>query len=177
MAIDLETILANHKVALEDALQYGVKGMKWGVRRRSAKEEKDRAKQFKPVSPGSGPARPGGYQMKPVGGFKMKPVGKSEDKRRHDENRAKGPDALSDRDLKGVNERITMESRFRQLNPGRFERGHNATKAALAVAGTGVAIYNLYNSPAGKALMNLGARKAASKGLPISEADKLGIFL
>lgn len=75
--------------------------------------------------------------------------------------RASGVKALSNADLKSLNERMQLESTHRNLSgqqPTKFEKGHGHVKKILSTAKTLSDIYNTANSPAGKAL-----KKAVTK--------------
>jgi hypothetical protein len=69
---------------------------------------------------------------------------------------------LSNQELKAINERLNLEQNFHRLNPTTVQRGHSAVKGVLGVAGTGVAVYTMAQSPAGKAAIAAG-RKALGK--------------
>jgi hypothetical protein len=69
---------------------------------------------------------------------------------------------LSNQELKAINERLNLEQNFHRLNPTTVQRGHNAVKGVLAIAGTGAAVYSMAQSPAGKAAITAG-RKALGK--------------
>jgi hypothetical protein len=71
---------------------------------------------------------------------------------------------LSNKQLKKVNERINLESSYSRLNPTKIKKGQMVAKGVLAGATTAASVYTLFNSPAGKALMNAG-RKTAYKQL------------
>jgi hypothetical protein len=117
---------------------HGIKGMKWGVRKTSSSE---------------------GGELKPsadhetVTGYKERAS-------------AGGVKNLSNKELQELVNRMNLEQQHRNLQaqqPSKFEKGHQHIKKVLAVAKTGQDVYNLYNSPAGKAL-----RKA------VSDASKKG---
>ena len=103
----------------EDILSHhGVKGQKWGVRRKSKKTSSD----FKKTVP----------------------------------HRGKRPSELSNKQLKAVNERISLEQSYSRLNPKKTQRGKASAQNILATAGIAVAAYNTLNSPAAKALISRG---------------------
>lgn len=63
---------------------------------------------------------------------------------------------LSDDELRSRINRMQMERKYAQLNPGALERGKQRGKALMGAATAGVAIYNLVKSPAGKAAIDVG---------------------
>lgn len=79
-------------------------------------------------------------------------------------HRGKKVHSLSNKQLKAVNERINLEQNYSRMNPTTVKKGATAAKGVLALATTATTIYTMYNSPAGKALRNIG-KKAASKKL------------
>lgn len=109
---------------------YGVRGMKWGVRRKIG---------------------PNGRVQKG-----------SVDFRTTKELRKRPSHTLSNMQLKKVNERMQLEQKFSQMNPSKKEKGRMKVKAMIAAGGTAISVYNMVNSPAGKALMSAG--KKASTG-------------
>lgn len=65
-----------------------------------------------------------------------------------------GLKALSNNDLKQLNERMQLEQTYRNLNgqkPSKFDRGHQQIKKILAVGKTLNDINAIANSPVGKA--------------------------
>lgn len=70
--------------------------------------------------------------------------------------RKKGASGMSNSELKRVNERLNLERNFNKMNPTVFKTGKALTKGVLGLATAGVGVYNLYNSPAGKAAMTVG---------------------
>lgn len=110
---------------------HGVKGQKWGVIRNGG-------------SGGSGSA-------------KKKAVRKtSGDANAAKRLKQKHLSELSNKQLKTLTERQGLEQRYKQLNPTAVSQGQKEAKAILAAAGTGIAVYNMYNSPAGKAAIGVG---------------------
>lgn len=75
--------------------------------------------------------------------------------------RGKTATSLTNKQLKEANERISLEQQFKRLNPGKMESGRSKANEILATVGVGVAVYNLANSPAGKAAIAAG-KKALS---------------
>lgn len=119
----------------EDAVKmvlshHGVKGMKWGSRKGSS-------------SSSSTSSKPG-------------PSTDHETAEAHRATiKAGGVKALSNADLKQLNERMQLEQTNRDLNgrrPSTFAKGHGHVKKVLATGKTLADVYNTVNSPAGKAL-------------------------
>lgn len=73
-------------------------------------------------------------------------------------HRGKRPSELTNKQLKLVNERMNLETKYSQLNPSTVKKGQTVAKAAMGTLVTGVTLYNLYHSPAGKAAIELGKR-------------------
>lgn len=123
----------NEQKSDEFLIHHGVKGMKWGVRRTQA--QLDRAANRRASrSP-------------------------SDDSRRASTLRKKPMRALSNKELKDVNERLNLEQNYSRLNPSSITKGKNFAKATIATAGAAAGLYNLVKSPAGKAAIEVG-RKA-----------------
>lgn len=105
---------------------YGVKGMRWGVRRRA-----------------DGTVERTGKRMK------------SEDYTTSREIMKKRPYEMSNSELKKLNERLQLEQTYAQLsqknNVGKVRKGENYVKTATSLGKTASEVYNLVNSPAGKA--------------------------
>ncbi len=53
--------------------------------------------------------------------------------------------------MKKANERGNLVQNFDRLNQGKIERGNTKAKMILGTIGTATAVYNMVNSPAGKA--------------------------
>lgn len=112
------------KTEVEELLlaHYGVKGMKWGVRRQRNR------------------------------------VRVSSDYKRTAHLRGRKPSELTDRQLKAVTSRINLELNYSRLNPSKIKSGQKTAKALLAGVTTAVAVYNIVNSPAGKAAIETGKK-------------------
>lgn len=111
-------------------VHHGIKGMKWGMRKSESK--------------GSGEHAPSADHITAMG-FK---------------NRAKagGVKTLSNDELQKLVNRMNLEKQHRDLAgqaPTSFEKGHNHVKKVLKVGKTLQDIYNMANSPAGKAATKL----------------------
>ena len=117
------------KTIMEYLAHHGVKGQRWGVRRTKAALARAAKREGRPASPEHARA-----------------AALSKKKRSE----------LTNDELKFLNERKNLEQNFDRLNPSIVAKGHNRTKAVLAVAGTAVAISNLARSPAGQATIKAG---------------------
>jgi hypothetical protein len=131
----------SHSEYLEFLAHHGVLGMKWGHRKGSSSSD----------SKSSAPTHA------------------SNDHIQAESHKATlnkhGIKALSNHDLKQLNERMQLEQTYRNLNaqkPTKFETGHAQVKKILGVANTINSIHNTLNSPLGKAAK--GAVKTAVKG-------------
>lgn len=71
---------------------------------------------------------------------------------------------MSDEELRRVNKRAQLEQEYLRRNPNRKERGKAAAKALMGTAMTGITIYNMVKSPAGKAAIDIG-KKAVGTAL------------
>lgn len=104
---------------------YGVKGMRWGVRRNA-----------------DGSTSRTGKRMK------------SEDHKEAESLKKKRVSEMSNQELRKLNERMQLEQNYKQLMAKEgtsISKGQRYIKDALSVAKTGQEIYNMANSPAGKA--------------------------
>ena len=100
-----------------DYLQHhGIKGMKWGIRRTEA-------------------------QLARVRG-KAKKENWSEDARSVGEIRTKSEKQMSNAEIRKVNERMDLERRYSQLNPGVIKKGSMKVAAATGIMATALAFYN-----------------------------------
>jgi len=72
------------------------------------------------------------------------------------ELRKKNLKELSNQELRDLTQRQQLEQQYAKLNPSKVDRGRNAVKAGIAFGATGVAVYNMVNSPAGKAAIKAG---------------------
>jgi hypothetical protein len=123
------------KEAVESILEHhGVKGMHWGIRNPESRVRL--ARRNKPPA--------------------------SSDFRKTLPHRGKPVHTLTNKQLKAVNERINLEQNYRRMNPSTLKKGSMAVGAIVGVATTATTIYNMYNSPAGKALISAG-KKALKK--------------
>lgn len=83
---------------------------------------------------------------------------KSADRKEVDELLKRPRRSLSNTELKRVNERLNLEQNAARLNPTATQRGARRAKAIIGAIGVGVSMYNLVNSPAGKAAVTAGKK-------------------
>lgn len=135
----------SQNINIEEFLaHHGVLGMKWGVRRGSSKSSSGGSKSSAPTHASNDHIQAEAHKAT---------------LNKH------GLKALSNNDLRKLNERMQLEQTYRNLNnqkPTKFETGHNQVKKILGVAKTINDIHNTLNSPLGKAAK--GAVKTAVKG-------------
>lgn len=120
---------------------YGVKGMKWGVRKSEDSDDgSSSAKKEKP-GPSDDVVKVDGHQSVIKAG---------------------GTRALSNKELKEVVDRMNLEQQYSTLKTksgttvgGKIDKGHEFIKKGAGFGETGVKIYNMVNSPAGTALRKL----------------------
>lgn len=105
---------------------FGVKGMKWGIRRYQNRD---------------GTLTPEG----------RKRYGRSEDSEKVRELRKKPVSAMSNQELETVIRRMNLERQYRDLKSSEINSGKKKAKEVLDYANTASQFYNLYNSPMGKA--------------------------
>lgn len=117
------------KSIMEYLAHHGVKGQRWGVRRTKAALARAARREGRPLSPEAARA-------------------KQLSKKKRSE--------LTNDELRFLNERQNLEQNSRRLNPTVVEKGHNRTKAILAVAGTAAAAERFFNSPTGKLAREAG---------------------
>lgn len=72
--------------------------------------------------------------------------------------RKKSHSELTNKQLKTANERGNLEQNFHKLNPSRIKVGRKAVEELFATLGVGAVAYNLFKSPYGQAMMNLGKK-------------------
>lgn len=123
------SVSQNQSIKLADLAHHGIPGMKWGHRKGSSTSSKSSA--------------PSNVSTDHVRTEMHKGTVKSQ-----------GLKALSNDDLKQLNERMQLEQTYRNLNgqkPSKFDRGHQQIKKILAVGKTLNDINAIANSPVGKA--------------------------
>lgn len=111
---------------------YGIKGMKWGVRRYQNKD--------------------GSY----TAAGKRRRYNNSSDYEETRSLRKKNYRELSNEELKKLNKRMNLESEYQRLNPQGIFRGQKAAKTIIGLAGTVGGLYAISRSPwveAGKEIL------------------------
>lgn len=116
-----------------ELVHYGIKGMRWGVR------------------------RPEGSDGLVKGGSSKKRASVDDDDISEDSLRAKSLrsrslDSLSNKELRDLNDRLNLEQNYSRLTaqPSKLERGKKKVDTALGLVNTGRQVYNFVNSPTGK---------------------------
>ena len=137
---------------------YGVKGMKWGVRRNRGSSG----------SPSKGQANASDASSKP-----KKPIKRQENLSRYSDDKLaskisekKGLDALSDAELSKLTKRMQLEQSYRELSAKRPMEKSKAEKfltGAKILGQSANQLTEFINSPAGKKLGELAKKKAAKK--------------
>ena len=97
---------------------FGVKGMKWGVRRFQKK---------------NGSLTPAG---------KKRYDNWSDDAKEASRIKSKGVKSMSNAELKKLNERTRLEQEYSRLNPGKIKKAMTFVTATAATVGTVVTLYN-----------------------------------
>lgn len=143
-------------VAIKDLAHHGVLGMKWGHRKGSSGSSPSKNATTKRVSSDHLDAE----AHKAVAGVH-------------------GVKALSNEDLKKLNERMQLEQTYRNLKsqtPSKFESGHRRVKKVLAVGKTLNDINAIATSPVGKAARaaykTQTAGKTAYKVYKVTKSDE-----
>lgn len=109
------------EVSMSELKHYGVKGMKWGVRRSAAELSKKRSQP-------------------------------SEDYTKSRKLKKNPSKTLSNKEMKTVINRLSLEKQMGELNKSAVDRGHDKVKKYLAIATTLSTAYALSQSPMGKAI-------------------------
>ena len=125
----------------------GVKGMRWGVTRSGAQ-----------LSGASGDNRRAVFKVTSAGKAPLsKPRQISEDKATVLATRKKSVSEMSNADLKRVNERMQLEQTYAQLSQktSKVAQGGKLVKTIIGVGKTAADVYNMANSPAGKAAQEM----------------------
>lgn len=130
---------------LEDVLaHYGIKGMKWGVRRSEAQLERARNRKSKK---------------------KDKPARLSEDaaiaEAAKKQARDRGTKSLTNKQLEQVNQRMNLEHQFSSLTDktSKISKGQKLVKETLSVSNTANEVIKFAQSPMGKELVEMLKKK------------------
>ena len=118
---------------------YGIKGMKWGVRRFQNKD--------------------GSYTS--AGKKRRSQEAWSDDAKEAANIKKKSVNQMSNSELRKLNERQNLERQHKQLNPNRVKRGMAVVAAIAGGMGTIAALYNNSNQliKAGKAIVEATMKK------------------
>ena len=117
---------AGNRSVSDVLMHYGIKGMKWGVRR--SQKELDRAAGRKPSKPGPSEDATRAASLK-------KKV------------RSGGTKALSNDEMKDLLGRMDLEQRYSRANPNLLKRGQSAVRDFISATGTANNLLTLANSP------------------------------
>ena len=121
---------ANFERENDELEHYGIKGMKWGVRKnRVSGPSSAPAKSKSTISP----------DVKRVSEIKSKV-------------KSKGRDSLSNDEMKDLVKRMNLEQQYSNLNPSKAKKGMDYLKTAAGVLGTVGSIYAFSKSPLAKDL-------------------------
>ncbi len=131
---DVESFLEHH----------GIKGMKWGVRNKRSQRA---------------------FASRVINDDDFDTEGKEVQKiiskaRKH------GTVSLTNHELRTINARQKLEQEFAKANPkekGKLDKGHEQVQRYLKMGMTAKSAYDLFNSPAGKALRNRGNKDATKR--------------
>lgn len=97
----------------DELYHYGVKGMKWGVRRdRKSKSSKNKTK------------------------------GWSKDAKNAERIKKKSYHQMSNQELQALNKRMELESNYKRLNPSKISKGMKFVGTAVGTMGTIIALRN-----------------------------------
>ena len=113
----------------------GVKGMKWGFRKSDSSS-----------SSGSSNKRKGGSPQ----AEQAKRIAK------------KKPSQMTNSEIKKLNERKRLEAEYKKNNPGLATKGKAQVASLIALGGMGITVYNMLNSKAGKAAIDLAKTSMSS---------------
>lgn len=124
--MNLEAFFASQGLQTSKALaHWGIKGMKWGIRRSDAELARARGE-----APDATRARETQAAIA----------------------EAKSLSAVSDADLNHLVNRLNIEKRYADINPSAATKGHNAIKTLLSAGDTMNKAYSFATSPAGQLL-------------------------
>jgi 2'-5' RNA ligase len=140
-------------------MHYGVKGMRWGVRRRRSRG----ADVLKDVKGRKISVDKDGHHVNSKGerlsddAVKARTLGK----------RARtNPDTLDNNELQALVKRMNLEQQYGNMvgkKPKKLDRGHKFVKEALSIGNTGNQAIQFVNSPAGKLILQELGQKSAGR--------------
>lgn len=127
---------------------FGVKGMRWGHRKKGTGKPSSHKK-------GDGP----------------KSADAEEAHGKKAQAKEKGVHTLSNAELKKVNERLNLEQNYARMakEKNKLDKGQDAVKVALGLVGTAASVYAAVNSPmfkAGKAILDAQFAAAFDAAIP-----------
>lgn len=108
----------------DELYHYGIKGMKWGVRRY---QNKDGA-------------------LTAAGKKRNKTYGWSKDAKNANRIKKKSIHQMTNKELQQLNKRMELEQNYHRLNPNAVQRGLKYAGAAVGAMGTIAALYNNSNN-------------------------------
>lgn len=114
--------------------QSGVKGMRWGVRKRSANGK----------AATTGPAHEDHVLSREIRGKKLS--------------------EMSNDEIRRVNDRLNLERSYHAMNPSKRQRREAKARGVIATVGIAKASYEIVTSPFGKAAISAGLRVVGAKG-------------
>lgn len=120
---------------IDDVLEhYGIKGMRWGVRRTEEQLARARGRRVKETSEDAKGAK---ESLKKA--------------------RKQGTQALSNKELQALNQRLNLEQQYARLTakPSRLKRGEQAIKTIIGVGNTVNEVVKFASSPTGKQIATL----------------------
>lgn len=104
----------------DELYHWGIKGMKWGVRRYQNKD---------------------GTRTS-LGKRQRKQIELSDDAKEAAKIKKKNVDEMSNAELKRLNERQNLERQYKQANPSTINKGMKAAATVVAVTTTAINLYN-----------------------------------
>lgn len=124
----------------DELCHFGIKGMKWGVRRY---ENADGT-------------------LTPAGKARYAKYTESADHVTYRETKKKPVESLSNKELQAYNQRANLEREYRKnkSNSGSIKRGEETLKTVLSIGTTITSIAALSNTPGGKKIIRAGTNAA-----------------
>lgn len=116
--------------SVESLSHHGIKGMRWGVRRRR------------------------GRDGRVVGGRSKRPPA-SDDHKQARALKAKGVRALSTNELRELNQRLQMERQFKELNPSKLDRAAKTASKIMKDVTTMATVYSLTKKYLGRGRISI----------------------